>query len=278
MSDLLSTSAVKLQGLQGNRTKRTTVDETITKKHPQNVEGRSTLSHFGAAQSRGVKGPLHGSLEMKDQEHVLEERGVGADDRDNFPSECSHVFDNVPPGVAVQSNTVLSSVASSSEIRLQTQKGNSQDIGNSKCVTTDVQKTHSNDQSIVSPKPIRYDNDQSIVSLKPFRCDNDHKNNVQVLGGVLEGLPVVDSLQQTSTSPHQGMKDQVDHGIVPQTSSGENSQDSSESQQPKSLERMTPFLKALNLSETIHSPPHIPLEQTDEVSQMSTGRTPRRKR
>jgi hypothetical protein len=263
VSDLLNTSAIKLQGLQTSKAKQTVVvDKPTTRKHPQNVEGKSSRSRVGATQPRGVKGSLRGSLESKDRESTLEERNGDIKDCDNSSGEHSRGFDSAPSGVVVQSDSVLSRATSYSEVRLLDEKGNSQDIGNREI----VQQTRLDHQSVVNPKP--------------FKCDKDHENGAQVMDDVLEGLPVVDSLQQPSTSKHLGIKGQceVDQGLVPQTSSGEVSQESSESQQPKSPEGGTPFLKALDLSEAIHSPPRLPLEPMDEASQMSTGRTPRRKR
>lgn len=128
---------------------------------------------------------------------------------------------------------------------------------------------------------------------KTSDCDDDPSKHIQVLGGILSGLPVIERLQSSSQSSAFSKEEVKGQGVsgqevFPVTSSEENSQESAETgPSDKTPERLKmDFQEALNMPETLNMPqtlnaseaPRTPVKVVDECSQMSLGRTPRRKR
>ncbi|XP_061193514.1 protein NPAT-like [Saccostrea echinata] len=291
VSDLLHNSAKKLHRMRGtvdSRIEGIASKDSDSQKNPKRMLSQSDQDNSGAIQLKSGKG----ESEDKDDENSKEAnkiRNTSRQDKDTgenydvFPSEQNQVSENIPDDTSSK-KVELTAVLSNSVISFQSKKEGLKDHMNMPCELTRSQ-TMSDGLGMSSPKP------GNLVE--------EQDNNIEVLGGVLPGLPIVESLQssveQPSTSKCKEMDSRSDQRVVQQTSSEENSQESSESGQPKTPEQMViPFQQALNLTERMTTPfqqainltevgkipeaPHTPVKQTDETSQTNIDRTPRRKR
>lgn len=235
-----------------------TCSQNVIERNPKDKNGAIQCSSGARRIECGVEGSSQG-VKIQGGQAEGEEYAVG-NNCDNTlcvqPNDC----DDGPVNMSVE-NQISESV-----ISVRPEKGN---IGDS--VGRIVDEKQTNIQALI--------NCQNVSSPKPSGLQDEKSNSEQILQVVLSVLPTIGNLQPSLQQPPEEVKGQgeMGHDVLPSTSSEENSQESAES--GPSIKTLG-FQQAVSPSETERGgrPPNTPVKRMDEASQMSVGRTPRRKR